>query len=275
MNSVASGQADFSDLLRSWRKARKQSQWSLALDAGVSQRHLSFLESGRSAPSREMVLLLSGCLDLPLREQNILLNAAGFASIFTELGIDRADLEPAKQALTMMLQHHEPYPAVVVDRNWNLVLSNQAMLKLMGVFVDLETVWQDTGTDQTPNIMKLSIHPRGLWPWIANQAQIGWYFQRQISRELSDNPRNVVCRDLLEALDKMMPGLSPANIPPKPDSPYLELRLVKDELKLNFFTMISTFGTPQDVTLQELRTESFFPADNFTARFMEKLASSA
>ena len=127
----------FPDLLRNWRKLRKLSQWDLSLEAGISQRHLSFLESGRSSPSRDMVLKLATTLEVPLQEQNSLLGSAGFAPVYQAASLDDESLKQARQALEMMLKHHEPYPCLVVDDSWNMVMTNEANLRLFSYFVDL------------------------------------------------------------------------------------------------------------------------------------------
>ncbi|MFP6805722.1 MAG: helix-turn-helix domain-containing protein [Pseudomonadales bacterium] len=263
--------SSFSDLLRNWRKIRKFSQLKLLLDANVSQRHLSFLESGKAAPSRDMVISLSSTLDLPLREQNALLNAAGFANIFSENKMDHAEMKLANQALKIMLDHHEPYGAIVIDQNWNIQMLNEASTRIFSLFVDPVNVWNDMG-GAPPNAVRLTLHPRGLKPYLVNWIDFANYFQHQLTRELASNPYNRGARELLDEIQEY-PGLSDPRFPstdtPKP---YLSMTLKKGDIELQFFTMVSTFGTPQDVTLQEIRIETLFPADDKTEQFVRALS---
>jgi transcriptional regulator with XRE-family HTH domain len=258
------------DLLRGWRKIRKFSQLNLSLEASISQRHLSFLESGKSLPSRNMVMLLSSTLDLPLREKNALLNAAGYANIYSENSMDQDEMKLAMQALSVMLKHHEPYGAIVVDRNWNIRMMNEANIRIFSLFLDPVKVWQDVG-GAAPNIMRVSLHEKGLKPYLVNWAEFAGYFQHQLNKELAGNPYNREARELLDEIQGY-PGLTestdPASDVPKP---YLPMKLKKGEIELEFFSMVSTFGTPLDVTLQEIRIETFFPANDKTESFVRAM----
>ena len=256
----------FPDLLRSWRRTRKLSQGTLSLNAGVSQRHLSFLESGRSSPSREMVILLASTLSLPLREKNALLNAAGFANMYGHSNIDEGEMKQARHALEVMLNHHEPYPAVVIDRNWNLLMGNEANARIFGKFIDAATVWKDIG-GHPPNVMRLTLHPQGLRQYLQNWQDLALYFIESLEIELSLNPYNSQARQLLDEV-RSYPGMPTTPLPPESFRPYLEVNVVKGDLALSFFTVISTFGTPQDVTLQELRIETFFAANEATEQYL-------
>ncbi len=265
-SSVLNARPSFPDLLRSWRKSRNLSQGNLALDAGVSQRHLSFLESGRSAPSRQMVLQLANSLALPLREKNALLNSAGFANMYGHTSIDEKQLAQAKRALDILLRHHEPYPAVVIDRNWNLLMMNEANGKIFGLFIDPIKIWQQIGGD-TPNLIRLVLHPNGLRNFLIGWQELALYFVSNLQQELNNNPYNSEARELLNEIRQY------PDMPAEPDispavRPYLEMTARKDQLELSFFTVVSTFGTPQDVTLQELRIETFFPSDEATEPFI-------
>ncbi len=272
MTSVAllNQPAKFPDLLRNWRKIRKHSQSDLSLTAGISQRHLSFLESGRSSPSREMVLLLANSLELPLREQNALLNAAGYTGVYSHAGIDQEELTQAHHALDVMLKHHEPFPAIVVDRNWNILMMNNANLKVFGEFVNPTTVWQDIGPGKAPNVLRLSLHPKGLRAFTNNWQILGQYFLNNLNSELNSNPYNREARELLDEISNY-PDMPDTHLPPDGFKPYLTFELEKPGLKLTFFSLISTFGTPQDVTLQEIRIETFFPANDTTESFLRQL----
>lgn len=257
----------FPDLLRSWRKSRKLSQGHLALEAGVSQRHLSFLESGRSAPSREMVVQLANTLSLPLREKNALLNAAGFANMYGHRSIDEQELNQAKRALDILLKHHEPYPAVVIDRNWNLLMMNDANLRVFGHFVDPVGIWNEIG-GRVPNVMRLVLHPKGLRPYLVDWFDLALHFIGNLEQELESNPYNSEARELLNEI-REYPGMPSESDVTGGFRPYLEMSAAKDGVELKLFTVVSTFGTPQDVTLQELRIETFFPADDATDQFLK------
>lgn len=274
MTSAAAIQPRFPDLLRGWRKARKISQGNLSLDAGVSQRHLSFLESGRSSPSRDMVLKLAESLALPLREQNALLNAAGYASVYPHNDLARDELAQARHALELMLSYHEPFPAIVVDRNWNLLMANEANTRVFALFIDPVSVWTDIAPDSgnaAPNILRVTCHPRGLRPYLKNFDELARYFLRQLSDELAHNPYNREARELLDELTGYPDMPEPVH-DQQAARPYLALELEKGSVSLESFTMISTFGTPLDVTLQEIRIETFLPANERTEQFLRDLS---
>ena len=164
----AEGSPPFGFLLKTWRQRRKLSQLDLALEAGVSQRHLSFLESGRSRPSRSMALHLAAALDLPLRERNHLLLQAGFAAAYDERSLSSADMTAVRQALELTLRHHEPFPAIVIDRAWNLVLANQATFRFLALFGPQEAIWARVDPSGRRNVMRLSFHPAGLQAFLRN-----------------------------------------------------------------------------------------------------------
>lgn len=264
------GQPVFSELLRSWRVLRKVSQTELSHKAGVSQRHLSFLESGRSQPSRKMVLLLAEALNLLLREQNALLAAAGFANSYSEHKIDNAQLMYAQHALQTMLKCHEPYGALVLDRNWNILMMNDANLRIFSLFLDAPEKLLQLGGDK-PNIMRVVLHPDGLRPYIKNWQEFAGYFLLQLERELAANPFNRGAKSLLDEIKGYPDMPIEPGIKPDASQPFLPMVLAKGELELSFFNLISTFGTPQDVTLQELRIETFFPSNEVTESYIRQL----
>ncbi len=266
-SAIAMERPKFPDLLRSWRKSRKLSQGHLALEAGVSQRHLSFLESGRSSPSREMVLQLANTLSLPLREKNALLNSAGFANMYGHHSIDEQELAQAKSALEKLLKHHEPYPAVVIDRNWNLLMMNEANIKVFGLFVDPIEIWEELG-GRVPNVIRLVLHPKGLRQYMTDWHDLANYFVSNLHQELATNPYNSEAKELLNEI-LSYPDMPTNSEMPGGLRPYLEMSASKDGVELKLFTVVSTFGTPQDVTLQELRIETFFPANEATEAFLQ------
>jgi transcriptional regulator with XRE-family HTH domain len=263
----------FGHLLRDVRRARKLSQLELSVNADVSQRHLSFLESGRAQPSREMVLQLALALDLPLRERNRLLVSAGYAGIYPQRKLEAADMAPVREALTLMLEHHAPYPAIAVDRAWNLFMANSAVPRVFGLLGDLDLVWKKVCGDGPRNILKLMLHPEGAQPFIANLAEIAPPLLARTAREALEHP------EVQAVLDEVLryPGI-PARWRAidlhhySGSLPVLPTQLQARGVSLRLFSMLSTFGTPQDVTADELRVESFFPADAASEALLRALS---
>jgi transcriptional regulator with XRE-family HTH domain len=257
------------DFLREWRQRRRMSQLDLACEADISTRHLSFMETGRSVPSREMVLHLAERLDIPLRERNALLVAAGYAPVFPERPLEDPALQPARKAMELVLAGHEPYPALAVDRHWTLIASNNAVPPLLaGV---------DPSLLQPPcNVLRLSLHPAGLAPRIANHAQWRAHLFERLRRqiELTADP---VLVDLLSELVAYPAPVGAQAHTPSADCEYgnlvVPLQLITDAGTLSFISTITVFGTPVDVTLSELALESFFPADAATAEALRRLAA--
>jgi transcriptional regulator with XRE-family HTH domain len=262
----------FGDVLRRWRLARGMSQLTLATEAEISSRHLSFLETGRAHPSREMVLLLAGVLDVPLREQNVLLTAAGFAPVYRETALGAPELQQVRRALGFMLAQQEPYPALVVDQHWNLLMQNQAAGRVLGLFLDAKAVAQVPGP---PNVVRMTFHPRGLRPSITNWEAIAGPLIQQIHRAAVGGVPDEGTRRLLEEI-LAYPGVPARWRTPDPraqSSPLMPLALRKGDVSARFFTTIATVGTPQDITLQELRVECFFPADEATEALARRVAA--
>ena len=271
MNSVLTESPAFGPLLRDCRRARKLSQLELALQAQVSQRHLSFLESGRSTPSRDMVLQLAQALDLPLRERNRMLLNAGYASVYRERQLEAADMQPAREALRRLLSHHEPYPALVVDRAWNLIMENAAVPKIFGLLGDPDRLWSRVCGKGPRNLLKLTLHAEGLRPYIVNLAEIAQTLLARTAHEaLSHPPTQAVLDEVLR-----YPGLPrqwrSINLQDA-RLPVLATHFRIGEFDLRMFSMLSTFGTPLDVTTDELRVESFFPLDETSEALLRGLA---
>ena len=252
-------------LLRDWRVRRRMSQLDLATEAGISARHLSFVETGRSKPSREMVLHLAEHLDVPLRERNPLLLAGGYAPSFQATDFHAPEMESVRDAVEKLLRAHEPYPAILVDRKWNLVSANSAaMLLVEGVDPSL--------VEPPVNVLRTSLHPRGLAPRIINLGQ--W------SDHIIDNLRRTIAMtgdEELRALEVELVGYvremgiepEPASDAPRSIAIPMRLRPVEaTDQELQFMTMIATFGTPVDITVAELALETFLPADTYTASFL-------
>lgn len=260
--------ARFPDLCRYWRRARHQSQLELAGRAGISQRHLSWLETGRSHPSRAMVLRLAQAMDLPLRERNALLNAAGFAAVYRESTLDEPHMAPIRRALDAVLGHHEPFPAIVVDRRWNRVLGNRAadlMLALGGA----------ASPGAAPfNLAAATLAPDGLRRFIRNaEVALPLFVQRLRSEALGSGDVAAIAQ--VEALLRDAGDLPAPALPGDPLVPVIPLELQFGDLELALFSVISTFGTPQDVTTDELRIEAFYPSDDATRAFFTEAAAVA
>jgi transcriptional regulator with XRE-family HTH domain len=259
--------SEVGELLRSWRTLRQLTQLDLALAAGVSARHLSFVETGRSRPSAEMVLLLAEQLEVPLRERNRMLLAAGYAPSFPELSIDEPPMAPVREALDVILDGHEPNPAVVVDRHWNLVAANKTMVALArGVDESL--------LEPPVNVMRLGLHPRGLAASAVNIAQLRDYFVGRLEHQvaISGDP------ELVALLEEVAGYPAPPGEPgPAFEvgggnvlTPVMRMRLPEGD-ELSFFFSIATFGTAVEVTASELSIELGFPADRATVEALRKL----
>jgi transcriptional regulator with XRE-family HTH domain len=239
------------------------SQLGLAMEAEISTRHLSFLETGRTQPSREMLLLLARVLEVPLRGRNELLIAAGFAPIYRETTLDSPEMGQVRRALDFMLRQQAPNPAMVLDRHWNILLTNEAMNRVMGLFLDPAA----TAALGPPNAMRLSYHPQGLRPYIVNWDATAAAFIQWLHRDFL-RTGDVESRRLLDEL------LSYPDVPRQwqaldldaSTAPFLAIELRKGDVHFSFFTVLASLGTPYDITLHELRIECFFPADVETER---------
>ncbi|MGY1667219.1 helix-turn-helix domain-containing protein [Geodermatophilus sp. SYSU D00696] len=243
-------------LLRGWRQRRRLSQLDLAVDAGVSARHLSFLETGRARPSREMLLRLAERLDVPLRERNDLLLAAGFAPAYGRRSLGSPDMAAVTRALDLVLSAYEPFPALAVDRSWALVTANAGVGMLLdGVAAHL--------LEPPVNVLRLSLHPEGLAPRIANLPQWRAHVLHRLDREahLTGDPG-------LAALHRELAALPGGTDRSTPDGIAVPLRLRAGEEVLSFLSTVTTFGTAVDLTAAELSVEAFLPADERTAEVL-------
>lgn len=274
MNTVV--EIPFTQTLRYWRRKRGFSQLDLSTESGISQRHISFLESGRAQPSREMVLRLGAVLEMPLRQRNVMLLSAGFAPLYRERSLPDPELRPVMQALEFMLSQHEPNPAIVVDRLWNLRLANGAAARMVAWLLG-PPERRASAIANSHNLILQMLHAEGMRPFIANWSEVAGDLLHAIHREAMvegpDGAARALLRELL-ALDGVPAEWRTPNLDARP-GPFLPLRLVKDGVELNFFTTITTLGTPQDVMLHELRVETFFPLDHATARWLKPEARAA
>ncbi len=261
----------FGDHLRDWRRRRRLSQLDLACEADISTRHLSFIETGRARPSREMVLHLAERLDVPLRERNTLLVAAGFAPAYPVRPLDDPALALARRAVERVIEAHAPNPALAVDRHWHLVAANAAVAPLMaGAAAALL---------QPPvNVLRLSLHPDGLAPRIANLPEWRSHLLERLRRQVEVTADPVLVELLAELQAYPAPARGVAALaPPEEAHPdiVVPLRLATESGILSFLSTTTVFGTPVDVTLSELAVEAFFPADAATAEALRRTASPA
>jgi transcriptional regulator with XRE-family HTH domain len=261
---------NFGILLRHWRSVRRVSQLDLALEAEISTRHLSCLETGRARPSREMILRLAEALQIPLRERNALLLAAGYAPLYRDAALDVPELEAARRAVELLMTQLEPYPVLVVDRCWNTLRMNAGAKRFLALFPGC-----DSGTPH--NGPRLVFHPQGLRPFIENWELVAARIIRRVHREAADNPSDETLKRFLEEL------LSYPGVPNRwrmldvdgTASPFLTINYKWKNSTLRLFSTLTTLGTPLDVGLQELRIESFFPADEATRVVVNRLAEKA
>jgi transcriptional regulator with XRE-family HTH domain len=259
--AIPTGSA-FGRLLKDWRERRGLSQLALAVAARTTQRHLSFVESGRATPSREMVLRLGATLSLPLRQQNALLLAAGFAPAWKERDLSTPDLAAVNSALDYMLAQNEPYPAFVIDRCWNLLRANRGASNLTEFLAGAAPA---KTSSEPVNLAVALLAPAGLRPFIVNWPEVALHFIRGVEADAHADGMPETA-DLLERL-LAFPGVSTLSelmTPQESHSPVLPIHFRRDGTSLRLFTTIATLGTPQDVTLDEIRIEFFFPMDDRT-----------
>jgi transcriptional regulator with XRE-family HTH domain len=257
----------FGVLLRRWRAVRRLSQLGLALDADISTRHLSCIETGRAQPSREMVLRLAEALQVPLRERNALLLAAGYAPLYRHRGLDAPELEAARRAVDFLVAQLEPNPVLVLDRYWNVLRMNDGAKRILALFPGCDSVMPLNGP-------RLVFHPQGLRPFIENWEVVAARIIQRVHHEAADNPSDETLKRFLEEL------LSYPNVPSRwrmldlddAPPPFLTINYKWNNSTLRLFSTLTTLGTPLDVALQELRIEALFPADEATRTVVNRLA---
>ncbi len=262
---IASAQAskrpatELGALLRHWRDVRGKSQFDLSLDTGVSQRHISFVESGRSGLGRATLLEIAEALDVPLRDRNMLLLAAGYAPVYSEDAWNASDMQIVTKALQRMLRQHEPFPAIVMDRYWTVLLTNESAPRFFNRFIDM-------GAREAPrNMLHLLFDPHGLRPYILDWAEAAEALLARVRREAVGRIVDEKTGALLAALVAYPDVETIQAAPNKSDPlPIVPLRFVKNGEVLSYFSMITTVGTPQTAATQEMRVECLFPADEAT-----------
>jgi len=254
----------FGPLLREWRQVRQMSQLRLAEAAEVSTRHISFMETGRSTPSREMVLILASALDLPLRERNTLLGAAGFAAVYRETDLAAPAMSQVARALGFLLDRHEPYGASVLDGSWNILRVNRGGMRMLGWLLE-----QAPPPEVAANAMRILFHPRGLRPLIVNWEDVAASMIERLHREVSLGAGRALLDEILR-YPEMPRRFARPRLGEEPQV-VLSLHLRVGDRDLRMFTTLTTLGTPLDVTAQELRIESYFPADEETEEWVRSL----
>ncbi|WP_250655790.1 helix-turn-helix domain-containing protein [Alkalimarinus coralli] len=260
----------FGEVLKDLRKSRRLSQLDLAMESDVSTRHISFLETGRSKPSREMILHLARMMDIPYKETNMLLASAGFSYQYQESPLNATTLSPIRAALNFMLDTHAPYPAIVMDENWNILMANQPQQTLTAKLVELGAKFPPTF-----NMMELFFDDNGYRPFVDNWEEVAIFLLQRIHKEHLLRPNRDAPNELLDKL------LSYNAIPSDWQkrevgdiaTPLVQLKLTVGSHKLSLFSTIATFGTPLDVTLQNIRIEHYFPGDDATKLFFKQLSS--
>jgi transcriptional regulator with XRE-family HTH domain len=242
------------ELLRYWRQERRKSQLDLSMDTGISQRHLSFVESGRSAPSRNFLSSVSDALNIPLRERNVLLLASGFAPQYSEQSMDAEQMAIVTRAIDRMLRQHEPHPALVLDRYWNVIRTNEAAPRFFGSFVDL------LKRPKPRNLLDLMFDPAGMRPFVEEWEKVAAGLLQRVRREAVGHVLDAKLQELLKRL-REHPGVAALKPTLAPQSPVLPIVFRRGNQRFSYFSLITTVGTPQCVTAQELRVECMFPTD--------------
>lgn len=263
---------DLGGLLRHWREVRGKNQLDLSFDTGVSQRHLSFIENNRSVPSRRTLMDIAQALDIPLRDRNALLLASGYAPFYSEEAWNADEMRSITKALHRVLKQHEPFPALVLDRYWNVLMTNESAPRFFGCFIDM------AARKGPRNMLHLVFDPNGLRPFIAHWDTVARSLIQRVHREAVGRIVDEKTKELLAAL-LAYPGASaewktpkaPSAGPARPEMPFIPISFMKDKQTLNYFSMVSTVGTPQTIAAQELRVECMFPADEETENHHRKM----
>jgi transcriptional regulator with XRE-family HTH domain len=257
---------ELGDLLKQWRGLRGRSQLDISVDTGISQRQISFIESGRSVPSRSTLMGIAQVLEVPLRERNALLLAAGYAPIYSDAAWNSDEMKTINKALQRMITQHEPYPALVMDRYWNVLLTNEAAPRFFNCFIDMSR------RPSPRNLLHLMFDPKGMRPFIAHWEVLAKALIQRVQREavghIIDQKTKDLVADLLAYPDVESDWKAPEMASPLPMVP---ISFARDGRVLNYFSLITTVGTPQTIAAQELRVECMYPADDATEALHAKL----
>jgi len=257
-------QSKFGSLLRHWRETRRLSQMALSLEANISSKHVSFLETGRNQPTREMILRLSQALEVPMRDRNLLLNCAGFAPAYRESSLDSQFVDQANEAIARILATHNPYPAIVMDADWKMLRQNDGAIALG------QTLVPGAPTEGF-NALFLLFDPQGLQPFVTNWEELSAVILMRLYRESLEPTASDRRKHIFNQLLSMptTPGNWREIGSRLPGGPTVNMDLEKDGQRYSFFTTLTTFGTAQDITLQEIRIESYFPSNDVTRKLCE------
>jgi transcriptional regulator with XRE-family HTH domain len=261
---------ELGNLLRQWRGVRGRSQLDVSLDTGISQRQISFIESGRSVPGRSTLMGIAQALEIPLRERNALLLAAGYAPLYSDAAWNSDQMKSIGKALERMIAQHEPYPAIVMDRYWNVLLTNHAAPRFFNCFIDL------SARPAPRNLLHLIFDPQGMRPFIAHWETLAETLIRRVHREAVGHIVDQKTRDLVADL-LAYPDVRPDWKAPETPSalPMIPISFVRDGAVMNYFSLVTTVGTPQTIAAQELRVECLYPADDETEILHAKLLAAA
>lgn len=261
---------DLGGLLKQWRAVRGRSQLDISLDAGISQRQISFIESGRSVPTRTTLMGLAQALEIPLRERNALLLAAGYAPLYSDAAWNSNEMRSIRRALERMVAQHEPYPAIVMDRYWNVFLTNDAAPRFFNCFIDLPA------RRASRNLLHLLFDPKAMRPFIANWDSLAKCLIQRIHREAVGHVIDQKTRGLLAELLDYPEVRADWKVAEMPSAlPMVPVSFVKDGATMNYFSLITTVGTPQTISAQELRVECMYPADDETEVLHTRLLASS
>jgi transcriptional regulator with XRE-family HTH domain len=260
--SATGGQNELGALMRYWRSQRAKSQLEVSLDTGISQRHISFIESGRSAPSRQTLIDIAQALEVPLRERNTLLQAAGYAAMYSESPLEALEMHSLRKALDRMLRQHAPFPALVMDRYWNVLMTNDDAPRFFNCFIDM------AARKGPRNMLRLIFDPQGLRPFMLNWEQTASSLVQRVYRESVGRVIDEKTNELLRAIHAY-PDVKAGWKTADPSSitsttPVIPLSFSRNGIVMNYFSMVTTVGTPQTISAQELRLECMFPADDVT-----------
>jgi transcriptional regulator with XRE-family HTH domain len=266
MNKMMPQKNELGDLLKQWRGLRGRSQLDISVDTGISQRQISFIESGRSVPSRSTLMGIAQVLEIPLRERNALLLAAGYAPLYSDAVWNSDEMKSISKALARMIAHHEPYPAIVMDRYWNVLLTNDAAPRFFNCFIDMSE------RPSPRNMLHLMFDPKGVRPFIANWGALAKTLIQRVHREavghIVDQKTKDLVADLLAYPDVQSDWRAPETLSALPMIP---IRFIKDGAMMSYFSLVTTVGTPQAIAAQELRVECMYPADDETEVIHAKL----